>query len=61
MYRYEVGFRNADGVYQWKCFKYVDKFEKFLKTLRKKGLEIIDISDWDSEGIGKKLKAEYLG
>ena len=61
MYRYEVAFINENGVYQWKGFGYADKFEKFLKRLRKKGLEIVNISDWDYEGIGAKLKAEYLG
>ena len=61
MYRYEVAFKNENGVYQWKGFGYADKFERYLKKLVKKGLQILSISDWDSEGIGAKLKAEYLG
>ena len=61
MWRYEVSFINENGFYQYKGFKYADRFESFLRRLRKKGLKILDISDWDSEGIGARLKAEYLG
>lgn len=60
MWKYEVAFINENGFYQWKGFGYADKFEKYLRRLRKKGLKIMSISDWDAEGIGAKLKAEYL-
>lgn len=60
MYKYEVAFINENGFYQWKGFGYADKFERFLKRIAKKGLKIVSISDWDPEGIGAKLKAEYL-
>ena len=61
MWRYEVSFINENGVYQWNGFAYADKFERYLRKLRKKGLQILNISDWDAEGIGAKLKAEYIG
>lgn len=61
MWRYEVAWFNEDGIYTWKGFGYADKFEKFLKRLHKKGLRIVDISDWDAEGIGAELKKKYLG
>ena len=61
MWKYEVAFLNENGFYQWKGFGYADKFEKYLKRLHKKGLKILSISDWDAEGIGAKLKAEYIG
>ena len=59
MWRYEVAFINKDGVYQWKGFGYSDKFEKFVARLARNGMRIVDISDWDSEGVGAKLKAKY--
>lgn len=61
MWKYEVAFFNENGFYQWKGFGYADKFEKYLRKLHKKGLKILSISDWDAEGIGAKLKAEYIG
>lgn len=61
MYKYEVAFINNNGSYQWKGFGYADKFITYLKGLKKKGLKILKISDWDPEGIGAMLKAEYLG
>ena len=60
MWRYEVAFYNEDGVYQWKGFGDAVKFERYLRRLKKKGLRILKVSDWDSEGIGAKLKEEYI-
>ena len=61
MWKYEVAFINENGCYSWKGFRYADKFEGFLKKLRKLGLKILNISDWDPEGIGAELKSEYIG
>lgn len=61
MWRYEVAWFNENGIYAWKGFGYADKFERFLKRLYKRGLKIVNISDWDSEGIGARLKKQYLG
>lgn len=61
MWRYEVAWINEDGIYTWKGFGKVDKFERFLNKLKRKGLRIISISDWDAEGIGAELKKQYLG
>ena len=61
MCKYEVAFINSNGFYQWKGFKYADKFITYLKGLKKRGLKILNVSDWDTEGIGAMLKAEYLG
>lgn len=60
MWRYEVAYYDETGLYRWKGFGYADKFERFLRKLKKKGLRIVNISDWDYEGIGAKLKAQYL-
>lgn len=61
MWKYEVAFLNENGVYQWKGFGYADKFERFLRKLRGRGLTILSISDWDPEGVGATLKKQYLG
>lgn len=61
MWKYEVAWTDKDGIYRWKGFGYADKFEAYIRRLVKKGMKIVSISDWDSEGIGAKLKAEYIG
>ena len=60
MWKFEVAYINENGTYSWKGFGYADKFERYIKRIVKKGLKIVNISDWDGEGIGKKLKAEYI-
>ncbi len=60
MWKYEVAFTNEHGWYEWKGFGDADKFERFLKRLKKKGLEILKISDWDPEGFGAKMKEQYI-
>ena len=61
MWRYEVAWFNEEGIYTWKGFGHADKFERFLRKLKRKGLEILSISDWDGEGVGARLKKQYLG
>ena len=60
MWRYEVAYINENGWYMCKGFGYADKFERFLMRLKKKGLKIVKISDWDGEGIGKKMNELYM-
>lgn len=60
MWRYEVAWFNEDGIYTWKGFGHVNKFERFLKRLKKKGLRIMGIVNMDGPEERMRFEEMYL-